>query len=88
MIQLKAGVRAVQSTPIVTRDGKPLGMFSTHFKTPHRPDDRELKLLDLLANQVTDIVDRKHYEDSKKEVLNDLRKTESLLNAVIIHHQI
>jgi len=31
-IQLKAGVRAVQSTPLLSRTGKILGMFSTHYK--------------------------------------------------------
>ena len=34
-------VRAVQSTPLMSREGKSLGMFSTHFKAPHRPDDRQ-----------------------------------------------
>jgi GAF domain-containing protein len=29
-MQRKAGVRAVQSTPIISRSGKPIGMFSTH----------------------------------------------------------
>ena len=40
-IQLRAGVRAVQSTPLMNREGKPLGMFSTYFKVPHRPDGRQ-----------------------------------------------
>ena len=56
-IQLQAGVRAVQSTPLVSRSGKPLGMFSTHYKKPHRPDERALRLLDLLARQAADIID-------------------------------
>ena len=66
-IQLKVGVHAVQSTPIISRDGRPLGMFSTHFKNSHRPDDRELQLLDLLANQVADIIERKKAEEELKE---------------------
>ncbi len=57
-IQLKAGVRAVQSTPIVTRLGDLLGMFSTHYKAPHRPSDRELRLLDLLARHVADFIEQ------------------------------
>ena len=32
-VQRRAGVRAVQSTPLVTRSGKALGVFSTHYKT-------------------------------------------------------
>jgi GAF domain-containing protein len=50
-IQLRANVHAVQSTPLVARSGKLLGMFSTHYKTPYRPDDYALRLLDLLAQQ-------------------------------------
>jgi PAS domain S-box-containing protein len=56
-IQLKAGVRALQSTPLVSRSGKPLGMFSTHYKKPHRPDRHELRLLDLLARQAADVIE-------------------------------
>ena len=57
-IQRRAGVRAVQSTPVVSRSGAPLGMFSTHFKVPHMPDEHALKLLDLLARRTADIIER------------------------------
>src|SRR6516162_8042856 len=50
-MQLKAGVRAVQSTPLVSRSGKPLGMFSTHYRKPQRPDENKLRVLDLLAHE-------------------------------------
>ena len=63
-IQLRAGVRAVQSTPLMSREGKSLGMFSTHFKAPHRPDDRQLRLLDLLARQAADIIERAQSEEA------------------------
>ena len=66
-IQLKAGVRAVQSTPLVSRSGKPLGMFSTHYKMPHRPDDRVLQLLDLLARHAADIIDRAQAEEALQQ---------------------
>ena len=56
-VQRKAGVRAVQSTPIVTRAGRRIGLFSTHHGQPHRPDARELRMMDLLARQAADIVD-------------------------------
>jgi PAS domain S-box-containing protein len=62
-IQLKAGIRAVQSTPIVSRSGKPLGMFSTHYKKPHKPQDHELQLIDLLAQHAADIIERAQIED-------------------------
>jgi GAF domain-containing protein len=57
-VLLKAGVRAVQSTPIVNHSGAMIGMFSTHFCEPHRPDPRELRLLDLLARQAGAFIER------------------------------
>ena len=65
-IQLKADIRAVQSTPLVSRSGKTLGIFSTQYKTPHRPDDRTLRLLDLLARQAADIIESKQSDDELK----------------------
>ncbi len=63
-IQRAAGVRAVQSTPLITRSGTPVGMFSTHWRTPHRPDERAQRLLDLLARQTADIIERMQLEES------------------------
>jgi PAS domain S-box-containing protein len=62
-IQLKAGIRAVQSTPIVSRSGKLLGMFSTQYKKPHKPQDHELQLIDLLAQHAADIIERAQIEE-------------------------
>jgi PAS domain S-box-containing protein len=56
-IQLRAGVRAVQSTPLISRSGKPIGLFATHYRTPQRPDEGKLRLLDLLARQAADIIE-------------------------------
>jgi PAS domain S-box-containing protein len=71
-IQRKAGVRAVQSTPLRSRSGRPLGMFSTHYKTPHRPDDRTSRLLDLLARQAADIIERAQSEESLRQAHAEL----------------
>jgi PAS domain S-box-containing protein len=61
-VQRKAGVRAVQSTPLVTRAGWPIGIFSTHCRTPQRPDARMLVMLDLLARQAADLIERAQVE--------------------------
>jgi GAF domain-containing protein len=63
-MQLRAGVRALQSTPLFSRSGNPLGVFSTHYKKPQRPDERALRLLDLLARQAADILERSRMEAS------------------------
>jgi two-component system, chemotaxis family, CheB/CheR fusion protein len=45
----KTGIRAVQSTPLFSRGGRMLGMISTHWRNPHQPSERHLRLLDILA---------------------------------------
>jgi PAS domain S-box-containing protein len=63
-VLLAAGVRAVQSTPLVSSSGKLWGMISTHYAAPHRPRERELRLMDLLARQAADYLERKEGEDA------------------------
>lgn len=53
-----AGYRAVQSTPLIGRDGHPTGMISTLFRVPHRPDERELRWLDLLVRLANEFFER------------------------------
>jgi PAS domain S-box-containing protein len=62
-----AGVRAVQSTPLVGRDGKPLGMLSTYFPNVHRPTTHELDLLDLYARQAAAFIERHRSDEALRE---------------------
>jgi light-regulated signal transduction histidine kinase (bacteriophytochrome) len=39
-------------------------MFSTHYKMPHRPSDRELRFLDLLARQAADFIEQAQLRES------------------------
>lgn len=55
---LHAGIRAFQSTPLVSTSGTLVGVISTYFAHPHLPAARELKLLDLLARQTADYMER------------------------------
>jgi PAS domain S-box-containing protein len=59
-IVASAGYRAVQSTPLFSRSGEPLGMISTHFLAPHRPSERELRLTDLYARHAAEAIERSH----------------------------
>jgi PAS domain S-box-containing protein len=63
-VALSAGYRAVQSTPLFSRGGEPLGMISTYFRQPHRPSERELRLTDLYARQAADLIERERTEAS------------------------
>jgi GAF domain-containing protein len=49
-IAAAAGFRAVQSTPLVDYAGHLIGMISTHFQRPHRPSDRDLRIMELYAD--------------------------------------
>jgi PAS domain S-box-containing protein len=57
-----AGYRAVQSTPLIGRDGTPLGMLSTHFRSVHRPGEQDLRRLDLYVRQAGDLIERARSE--------------------------
>ncbi len=66
-ILLDEGVRAVQSTPLVNRSGKLLGIISTHYSKVHVPDEHELRLIDILARQAADIVERQKVEEELRQ---------------------
>lgn len=46
-VLLNEGVLGIQSTPLVSRSGKFLGILSTHFSKIHTPSERELMLVDI-----------------------------------------
>ena len=60
----QTGIRAVQSTPLLSRTGKLVGMMSTHWRQPHQPSPRDLTLFDILARQAADLVERRHVEEA------------------------
>jgi PAS domain S-box-containing protein len=67
------GYRSVQSTPLTSRSGRPLGTLSTHWRAHHRPTERELRFLDLLARQAADLIDSKRAEAALLESEQRLR---------------
>jgi PAS domain S-box-containing protein len=74
-VLLAAGVRAVESTPLVARSGRMIGMLSTHHRTPRRPADRDLHVLDLLARQAADWIERTQAEQAVRESEERFRLT-------------
>jgi PAS domain S-box-containing protein len=77
---LDAGVRAVLSTPLLSSDGSLLGMISTHFSRPTRLDERELRLMDLLARQAADYLERKLAEEKLRDSEERLRLAHGAAN--------
>src|SRR5262249_24928989 len=58
-IAASSGFRAVQSTPLVDRAGRTLGVVSTHFGRPHRPTDGELERMTVLARVTAALLELK-----------------------------
>lgn len=62
------GVLSAQSSPLLSRSGKPMGMVSTHWGEPdHRPTDRELRFLDLLVRQASDLIEQRQADAALRE---------------------
>lgn len=55
-----AGFRALLATPLLRRDGRPLGTMVTLGRCAQTTDDRTVGLLDLLGRQASDAVERQH----------------------------
>ncbi|MBV8336131.1 MAG: response regulator, partial [Alphaproteobacteria bacterium] len=72
-VLLEAGVRAVQSTPLISGAGNVFGMISTHFSEPHRPSERDLRLMDLLARQASDYLERNKSESAAQAIGAELK---------------
>ncbi|MEH2179605.1 ATP-binding protein [Nostoc sp.] len=66
-LHLEAGYLCAQSTPLITRSGKAVGMISTHWRKHHRPSDRQLRFLDLLTRQAADLIERRTVEETLHE---------------------
>jgi PAS domain S-box-containing protein len=63
----RSGIRAVQSTPLRSRVGRPLGMISTHWHAPHTPTEDDFRLFDVLARQAADLIERTRAEEALRE---------------------
>jgi PAS domain S-box-containing protein len=73
---LQSGIRAIQTTPLISRAGKTLGMISTHWGAPHQPSERDFRLLDILARQAADLIERTHAEDAVRESERQLKEAD------------
>ncbi|HPF41240.1 MAG TPA: PAS domain S-box protein [Phycisphaerae bacterium] len=83
---LAEGISAVESTPLIARSGRILGVISTHYRVPTRPDDWALQRLDLLARQAADLIERAHAHlalRTSEERLRGFLETEAVLTSVI-----
>ncbi|MUL35172.1 GAF domain-containing protein [Gloeocapsopsis dulcis] len=64
---VEAGFLCGQSTPLISRSGRAIGMVSTHWGKHHRPTERELRFLDLLARQAADLIEQRQAQVALRE---------------------
>ncbi len=82
-VLLAADVRAVQSSPLISRSGALLGMFSTHYRRASRPTDEALRVLDVLARQAADLIERARAEQALRESESRFRQIADGLPVVV-----
>jgi PAS domain S-box-containing protein len=75
----RSDIRAVQSTPLIARTGQLLGMISTHWREPHQPTERALRLFDVLARQLADLIERTQAETALRESEERFRQLASIV---------
>ncbi|HEY9695865.1 MAG TPA: PAS domain S-box protein [Trichocoleus sp.] len=68
-LHVEAGYLSAQSTPLTTRAGRLIGMVSTHWHEQHRPSDRQLRFLDLLARQAADLIEQRQTVAEREQLL-------------------
>ena len=62
-----AGIRAAQSTPMMSRVNETIGVISTQFGQPHRPSEHELRLMDMLVWTAAEFLERHRADVARRE---------------------
>jgi signal transduction histidine kinase len=73
-----SGVRALHSTPLISRGGEILGVLSVYFPQPRRPSDREIRIADICARKAAVFIERARAEE---RVSQRDRRFESVLES-------
>jgi two-component system CheB/CheR fusion protein len=79
-----SGIRAVLSAPLISRDGRLVGVISTHWRHVHQPSERELHLLDVLARQTADLIERHAAQQALRERMDEV----SRFNRIVVGREL
>lgn len=82
-MHLRIGIHAAQSTPLIARNGKTVGMITTHWRTPHSPSARHLRLFDVLARQAADLIEHSETETRLRNTEQQLRQLAEQLEELV-----
>jgi PAS domain S-box-containing protein len=84
----QAGVRAVQSTPLLSRTRTLLGILTTQWGAPYAPDEHDLWRIDLLARQAADLIEHAMAEEALRQSRERLAAVvNSAMDAIITVNQ-
>lgn len=75
------GIRAVQSTPLLSPSGAPVGMLSTHWRRAYQPPAGTLRFLDVVASHVGALIERVSMEEALRASEAALRLRVAALEA-------
>lgn len=75
------GYRALHSAPLLTRGGQVVGAMAAYFREPHRPSEREVRLVELYARQAAQAIENARLHQEIREASR--RKDEFL--AMLAH---
>jgi two-component system CheB/CheR fusion protein len=66
-VAASASYRGMQASPLLSHQGKILGVLSTHYARAYQPSERDLRILDLYARQAAEFIERVQRDDSLRE---------------------
>jgi len=64
----EAGVRAINSTPLRSRNGGLLGILTTQWSVPHLAAEHDLWRIDLLVRQAADLIEHNRTESALRRI--------------------
>jgi signal transduction histidine kinase len=73
-MELADGMRALLSTPLVSRSGRVVGMLTTQYLSSRQPAERDVRVLDLLARQAADWIERTQAQVERDRLLERERQ--------------
>ena len=82
-VHLQNGIRAAQTTPLVSRTGHLVGMISTHWGHRYDPPEQDLVSLDVLARQAADLIERSQTEEHTRFLAREVSHRAKNLLAVV-----
>ncbi|WP_207494487.1 PAS domain S-box protein [Aridibaculum aurantiacum] len=80
-----SGIRAVNSTPIISSNGKLIGMLNTQWKQPRSFSEEDFRFFDVLVRQAADLIERKQAEETLRQNEERLQKALSIETVGVIY---